>query len=90
MAYAFTHKLFEAVCNPRKSKMILIRITWLAIMCIGILINPACAQVALVGHEWNVTLKVVDETGQPIEGAKASVGCYSKSQPKSIDGLDLH
>ena len=53
----------------------------------SITINYACAQVALVGHEWNVTLKVVDETGKPIEGAKASVGYYSKSQPKSIDGL---
>jgi hypothetical protein len=53
----------------------------------SITINYACAQFALVGHEWNVTLKVVDETGKPIEGAKASVGYYSKSQPKSIDGL---
>jgi len=32
-------------------------------------------------------VKVVDEVGNPIVGAKASVGYYSKSQPASIDGL---
>ena len=53
----------------------------------SITINYACAQVALVGHEWNVTFKVVDEAGQPVANTKAGVGYYSKSQPASIDGL---
>ena len=51
----------------------------------GITINSAKAQ--WVEHEWKVTVKVVDETGQPIAAAKASVGYFSKSQPASIDGL---
>jgi hypothetical protein len=54
---------------------------------ISVLINHACAQVDLVKHNWNVTLKVVDEAGQPVAAAKASVGYYSESQPASIDGL---
>jgi hypothetical protein len=28
-----------------------------------------CAQVEPPKHDWNVTLKVVDETGHPVEGA---------------------
>ena len=59
----------------------------ICLIIISILINHACAQVALMEHEWNVTLKVVDESGQPVAAAKASVGYFSKSQPKSIDGL---
>ena len=51
----------------------------------GILINSAYAQTAL--YEWKVTLKVVDERGQQVAGAKASVGYYSHSVPASIDGL---
>jgi hypothetical protein len=46
-----------------------------------------CAKFLLTEHEWKVTIKVVDETGQPIAGAKTSVGYYSHSQPASIDGL---
>jgi hypothetical protein len=65
--------------------MIMKQIFWLAIMCIGT--AQTSAQVTLIEHEWNATMKVVDETGQPIEGAKASIGYFSKSQPKSIDGL---
>lgn len=38
-------------------------------------------------HEWKVTLKVVDESGNPIAGAIASVGYFDHSQPASIDGL---
>jgi hypothetical protein len=52
-----------------------------------IAINCASAQVALIEHEWKVTLKVVDESGQPVAAARANVGYFSKSQPKSIDGL---
>lgn len=53
----------------------------------GIAINWACAQTDTLEHEWKVTLKVVTETGQPVAGAKAVVGYYSKSIPVSIDGL---
>jgi len=51
----------------------------------GITIN--CAKAQLVEHEWKATVKVVDETGHPIAGAKTGVGYYSHSQPASIDGL---
>ena len=50
-------------------------------------VNFTHAQTAPVKHEWNVTLKVVDESNQPIAAAKAEVGYFSKSQPATIDGL---
>ena len=57
----------------------------ICLIILSILINDAHAQVTLIEHEWNVTLKVVDESNQPVSAAKASVGYFSKSQPKSID-----
>lgn len=54
---------------------------------IGITVNYACAQNVLVKHEWKVTLKVVNESSQPVAGANASVGYFSQSRPASIDGL---
>jgi hypothetical protein len=54
---------------------------------ISIPLNCAYAQTLPTQYEWKVTLKVVDETGQPVAGAKASVGYYSHSTPASIDGL---
>lgn len=54
---------------------------------LGIAVSFAHAQTVPVKYEWNVTLKVVDESNQPIAGAKAEVGYFSKSQPASIDGL---
>lgn len=57
-------------------------------------INCIWAQTDLVKHEWHVTLKAVDETGQPVVGASAGVGFYylppppaMKSIATSIDGL---
>ena len=50
-----------------------------------IIATTAFAQTSL--HKWKVTLKVVDEVGQPVVGAKAGVGYFSKSLPASIDGL---
>lgn len=50
------------------------------------LIAGNCAY-AQTEHEWKVTLRVVDESGDPIPGAKASVGYFANSQPASIDGL---
>src|ERR1035441_1768484 len=45
----------------------------LCLIIAGIIIN-ACAQNELLEHDWKATLKVVDETGQPVAGAKVSVG----------------
>ena len=52
-----------------------------------IALRSAEAQTELIRHEWNVTLRVVDEAGQPISGAKASVGYFANSKPASIGGL---
>ena len=38
-------------------------------------------------YEWRFTLKVVDENGTPIAGAKAGVGYYTHSTPAAIDGI---
>jgi len=48
-----------------------------------------CAQTFLTTPEWEVTLKVMDEAGQPIADAQASVGYVkpnSGDQAASIDG----
>jgi len=47
----------------------------------------AYAQPTLVKHEWRVTLKVVDEAGQPIAGAKAGIGYFTNSIGTAIRGL---
>jgi hypothetical protein len=54
---------------------------------IGIITNFAFAQTVPVKHEWNVILKVVDESNQPIADAKAEVGHFSKSQSALIVSL---
>lgn len=61
------------------------KIIWLTLA--GVAVNYACAQTTLPEHEWKVTLKVMDDNGQPVSGAKAIVGYYSNSKPASIDGL---
>jgi hypothetical protein len=38
-------------------------------------------------HEWKVTLKVVDDDGQPVTSAKAGVGYYTNRVSTSINGL---
>lgn len=53
----------------------------------SITINCACAQTTLPEYEWKVTLKVVDEAGQPVAGAKAGVGYYTNSVGTAIKGL---
>jgi len=53
---------------------------------IGIVINYASAQTVPATHEWNVTLKVVDENGQPVSAADASVGYFSGHKGASIKG----
>lgn len=53
----------------------------------GITLNYACAQTALPEYEWKVTLKVVDEIGQPVAGAKTGVGYFTNSVGTSTKGL---
>ncbi len=55
---------------------------WLIL--IFITINCACAQTK---HDWKVTLKVLDETGQPVANANASVSYYNNRMGASINGL---
>jgi hypothetical protein len=47
----------------------------------------ALAQTIAPQHQWNVTLQVVDEDGNPVFGANASVGYFVNSQPASSEGL---
>jgi hypothetical protein len=51
---------------------------------IGMTINCAFAQTT---HEWKVTLKVVDDDGQPVTSANAGVGYYTNRVSASINGL---
>jgi hypothetical protein len=64
------------------------------IICLAlILVTGGCAlaQPEIIGNEWNVTLKVVDENGQPVAGANASVGYIGKPLPGQVvqDSRDL-
>ena len=45
------------------------------------------AQTSTTPHTWYVTLKIMDESGNPVAGAKASVGYFVNSQPASSNGL---
>jgi hypothetical protein len=54
------------------------------IILVGLTAQCVCAQTQ---HEWKVTLKVMDDVGQPVAGAKAGVGYYSDRVSKSINGL---
>jgi len=50
--------------------------------------NCVFAQTNAEEHQWRVTLKVVDEGGNPVAGANAGVGYYTyDSQPARIDGI---
>lgn len=44
----------------------------------------AFAQSSTTGVEWNVTLKVVDDNGQPVQGARVSVGYHVTPPPGQI------
>jgi hypothetical protein len=57
---------------------------YIFLILVGITINYACAQTK---HEWKVTLKVVDDDGQPVTSAKAGVGYYTNRMGASIKGL---
>lgn len=47
----------------------------------------AVAQTGATNHEWSMTLKVVDEAGNPVAGAKAAVSYFSNSEPAAIGGI---
>src|SRR5215469_15643867 len=51
-------------------------------------VSSACAQTATQsGPEWRATVRAVDETGQPVAGAKVTIGYYVKpphDEPGSI------
>jgi hypothetical protein len=57
----------------------------------GITIN--CAKAQLLGHEWKATLKVVDESNQPVAGANVEAWYYVRPTPanpniaEKIEGL---
>jgi hypothetical protein len=53
----------------------------------GMTVNCACAQTNPLKHEWKVTLKVVDDNGQPVANARAGIGYFSNHVGASIDGL---
>ena len=38
-------------------------------------------------HTWKITLKVLDEVGNPVPHVNAGVGFFTNSQPASIDGI---
>ena len=56
---------------------------YIFLLLICITINYAHAQTK---HEWKVTLKVVDETGLPVMGAKAGVNYYTNRTLASMNG----
>jgi hypothetical protein len=59
--------------------------TWLALLLS--VSGCAFAQINAPQHTWNITLKIVDESGQPVAGVKADVGFFINSQPASLNGL---
>jgi hypothetical protein len=56
------------------------------IILVGFIAGFAFAQTS-PQSTWRMTIKVVDEDGNPIGGAKAGVGYYTHSQPAAIDGV---
>jgi hypothetical protein len=59
-------------------------------ICLILATGVAChinAQLRPIPHEWRATLKVVDDTGQPVAGAKTWVSFYiaPSDEPKSSD-----
>ena len=50
-------------------------------------VNCVLAQTNTPQREWKITLKVSDENGNPVAGAKVGVGYYTDSKPAAIDGI---
>ena len=49
--------------------------------------GAASAQTALTNYEWKATMRVIDESGNPISGANALIGYFTNSQPTSALGI---
>jgi hypothetical protein len=54
---------------------------------IALALGSVFAQTNTPPHQWNVTLKIVDENGNPVSGANTRVGYFVNSQPASFAGL---
>jgi hypothetical protein len=54
-----------------------------------VLLVSSCtfAQTGTPQYKWNVTLKVVDESGSPVAGASVGVGYFINSQSASFNGV---
>jgi hypothetical protein len=65
--------------------MIMKKLTYLILMVVTV--GSVNAQLRLTPHEWRATLKVVDDTGQPVADAKTWVSFYTapSDEPKSSD-----
>jgi len=58
--------------------------------CLALLLLISCCSFGQTNppqHQWHVTLNVVDENGNPVFGANASIGYFVHSQSATIDGL---
>jgi hypothetical protein len=49
--------------------------------------GSALAQTNTPRYEWKATLRAVDESGNPVRGAKAQIGYYVNSQPVNAEGI---
>ena len=59
-----------------------------ACLALALFISCGClAQNSVPQHLWHVTLRVVDESGDPVPRANASVGYFVNSQSASFDGF---
>ena len=47
----------------------------------------ALAQTITTNYEWKATMRVVDESGNPISGANANIGYFTNSQPANAIGV---
>jgi hypothetical protein len=61
--------------------------TYICLILAALTCNCAMAQLNLSNLTWKMTLKVVDEQGNPVSAANAGVGFYTNSQPTSINGI---
>jgi hypothetical protein len=57
------------------------------VIIVGLTANLALGQAKFGAYPWTVTLKVVDDNGQPVTNADASVDYYSKGVSTPIAGL---
>jgi hypothetical protein len=56
------------------------------IACVGLLTLTACAQTNNSFH-WKATIRAVNETGDPVIGAIATIGYYTNSASTTVEGM---